>query len=118
MKKKIITICMMTIAVCTVLYADKSSAQQTNNLTIGDQAPQLKYGKWIKGEPVTSLTGDQLYVLEFWATWCVPCIQAMPHLTKLQKEYKDKVNFIGVNIAERVDEGKPYESSLPSVEKF
>lgn len=118
MKKNIITMCMMAIAMCTVFCADRTFAQQTNNLTIGDQSPPLKYGKWIKGEPVASLAGDQLYVLEFWATWCVPCIQAMPHLTKLQKEYKNKVNFIGVNIAERVDEGKPYDSSLPSVEKF
>lgn len=118
MKKNIRTIGIMVMAIYSFLCANRSFAQQTNGLTIGDPAPPLKYGKWIKGEQFASLTGDRLYVLEFWATWCVPCIKAMPHLTQLQQEYKNKISFIGVNIAERVDEGKPYESSLPSVEKF
>ncbi|SMC47107.1 Redoxin [Pedobacter africanus] len=108
----------MAIATCTFFSTGNLFAQQAKGLTIGDQAPALQYGKWIKGEPVVSLTGNQLYVLEFWATWCVPCIKAMPHLTKLQQEYKNKVNFIGVNIAERVDEDKPYDSSLPAVVQF
>ena len=30
-----------------------------------------------------------MIVLEFWATWCGPCKTSMPHLTEIQKEYKD-----------------------------
>ena len=108
----------LIIFIGTFLVFGKAVAQQTNLLNIGDQAPPLKYSKWIKGEPISSLTGDQLYVLEFWATWCGPCKLAMPHLTKLQQDYKGKANFIGVGVWEKVPEGKPYESSLASVEKF
>jgi len=109
---------MLIMLICTLFVFGNVRGQQNNILNIGDQAPPLKYSKWIKGEPISSFTGNQLYVLEFWATWCGPCKMAMPHITKLQQQYKDKVNFIGVGIWEKVAEGKPYESSLPAVEKF
>jgi thiol-disulfide isomerase/thioredoxin len=92
--------------------------QQNKALGIGDAPPPLQYSKWLKGEPVASFSGDQLYILEFWATWCGPCKAAMPHLTKLQKDYQGKATFIGVDVWEKVPEGKSYESSLPDVEKF
>ena len=106
------------LLICLFFSFGNAKGQQNNVLNIGDQAPPLKYSKWIKGEPISSLTGSQLYVLEFWATWCGPCKAAMPHITKLQQQYKGKVSFIGVGIWEKVAEGKPYESSLPAVEKF
>lgn len=109
---------MLIVLICMLFIFGNARGQQNNILNIGDQAPPLKYSKWIKGEPISSFTGTQLYVLEFWATWCGPCKAAMPHITKLQQQYKDKVSFIGVGIWEKVAEGKPYESSLPSVEKF
>lgn len=112
------SMCLVVVFIITFLCLDKSFGQQANVLTIGDQAPPLKYSKWIKGEPVSELTGDKLYVLEFWATWCGPCKSAMPHLTKLQEEFKEQAVFIGVGVWERVAAGLPYDSSLPFVEKF
>src|SRR5262249_1044222 len=37
--------------------------------------------------------------VEFWATWCGPCRESIPHLKELQKKYKDVV-FIGVSVYE------------------
>jgi len=34
--------------------------------------------------------GKKVIVLDFWATWCVPCIAAMPHLEELWQRYKDQ----------------------------
>jgi thiol-disulfide isomerase/thioredoxin len=118
MKKNNNSVGILIILICTLFMFGNARGQQSNILNIGDQAPPLKYSKWIKGKPISSFTGNQLYVLEFWATWCGPCKAAMPHITKLQQQYKDRVSFIGVGIWEKVAEGKPYESSLPSVEKF
>jgi len=72
-------------------------------LELGDPAPPLKIAEWVKGKPVTLADGKgkNVYVVEFWATWCPPCVRGIPHLTELQKKYKDKgVVIIGVSIDE------------------
>lgn len=71
-------------------------------LTVGSPAPPLKVKKFLKGEPVTSIEPGKIYVVEFWATWCGPCIEAMPHVSELQAKYP-KVTFIGVNVWEDDD---------------
>lgn len=70
-------------------------------LGIGDAAPKLEVNEFVKGEPVKEFKSGQVYVVEFWATWCGPCRATIPHLSKLQKEYGDKVTFIGVSVWER-----------------
>lgn len=62
---------------------------------LGDPAAPLKIAEWVKGEPVELKEGN-VYVVEFWATWCPPCRESIPHLTELQAKYKD-VTFIGVS---------------------
>lgn len=104
------------LAVITVC-STKVKGQGQQHLSIGDNAPALKYSKWIQGKPINSLNDGKVYVLEFWATWCGPCIQAMPHLSELSKKYEGKIVFIGCNVLEKVG-GKPYESSLPAVIRF
>jgi thiol-disulfide isomerase/thioredoxin len=84
-------------SVVLLLLFAQVNGQDKVSLRIGDLAPAIKYSKWLKGEPLTSFKGNQLYILEFWATWCGPCKGAMPHLTKLQKEYEGKATIIGVD---------------------
>ena len=44
------------------------------------------------------LKGDNLTLLDFWATWCSPCKKAIPELNKIYKSYKDLgVEIIGIN---------------------
>jgi thiol-disulfide isomerase/thioredoxin len=45
------------------------------------------------------LKGQKLTVVDFWATWCKPCLQSIPHLIGLQDEFKAKgVNFVGISV--------------------
>ena len=46
------------------------------------------------------LTGyrGQIVLLDFWATWCPPCVAAMPELNRLSEKFEGKgVSFVGVN---------------------
>lgn len=74
------------------------------DLKPGMPAPPLKVSEWIKGKPAPALKSGQVYVVEFWATWCGPCRTSIPHLTKLAKEHGDKVHMIGVSVWENGDD--------------
>ncbi|MEE2819680.1 MAG: redoxin domain-containing protein [Planctomycetota bacterium] len=65
-------------------------------LFVGDNAPALTIDHWVKGDSVDGFNDGQVYVVEFWATWCGPCVYGMPHLSDLQDEWGDKVKIIGV----------------------
>ncbi|MDI9400461.1 MAG: TlpA family protein disulfide reductase [Limisphaerales bacterium] len=72
------------------------------------KAKELTISQWVKGEPADVTDGEHIYVVEFWATWCGPCLQSIPHLTELQKKYKDQgVLFIGVT-AEKAEVVEPF----------
>ena len=83
-------------------------------LKVGDSPPPLAGTNWIKGEPVASFEPGKVYLIEFWATWCEPCIAIIPHLTELQAAFASEgLIVIGQNVWER-------DSSLakPFVEKM
>ena len=94
--------------------------KEGSKINIGDKAPVLKYGKWLKGTPVKQYEPGRLYIVEFWATWCGPCIASMPHLSEFAKKHQKEATVIGVNIWEgsHGDDNKPYDSYLPKVDKF
>ena len=69
-------------------------------LVPGMPAPAFTADASIKGVEVKALAPGKVHVVEFWATWCGPCIGSMPHLTQLQKSNPD-VTVIGVAGFER-----------------
>lgn len=91
----------LSLLVCIIAATTNAQTNQSCSLDIGDTAPSLKVGEWIKGKPFQSFKKGSVYVLEFWATWCKPCIAAMPHLSALAREYNEKVTILGINIYER-----------------
>lgn len=72
-------------------------------LTIGSTAPGITACTWVKKGPVdpTKPEGKQITVVEFWATWCGPCVAAVPHISELQRRHaKDNVRIVGVTKGE------------------
>jgi thiol-disulfide isomerase/thioredoxin len=67
---------------------------------IGDKLPDFLLTKLInskeKSKSLLSLTGNKLLIIDFFATWCVPCVRALPALDKAQKMYHDKLNVLVV----------------------
>jgi thiol-disulfide isomerase/thioredoxin len=89
-----------------LVRADEKKA----SLKVGDPAPAMAPGKWVKGDPIKEFEKGKVYVVEFWATWCGPCKVSIPHLTELQKKFPD-VAFTGVSVWE-------HESDASKVEPF
>jgi thiol-disulfide isomerase/thioredoxin len=97
-----------------VLLAALAFTQAAPAAGLGDPAPALAINQWIKGKPVdlTKGKGTNLFVVEFWATWCPPCRTTIPYLTELQKKLKDKgVVIIGIS-DEAVEKVKPFVASM------
>ena len=79
---------------------------------------ELEFTDAIKGSQVSmkALKG-KVVIVDFWATWCGPCIAEMPNMKKLYAEYKDKgVEFIGISLDQPKEKGG-YDKLKAYVEK-
>lgn len=70
---------------------------------LGETAPAFT-AKSLDGESIKlsdRLKEQKVVVLDFWATWCGPCVQALPKIIEVTNEYREKgVEFYAVNVGE------------------
>jgi thiol-disulfide isomerase/thioredoxin len=85
MKKNFVLIMFVVIA----LLASTGCASSL----VGKAAPEINVRQWMTSTPpvLKNLTG-KVYAVEFWATWCHPCIEGIPHLVDIKNKYKNS-NF-------------------------
>ncbi len=103
--KSVITV--LVTAVSVIPFGIQSGfAQEADaapDLTIGSKAPNLDIEFWVSDRNgllphTTKIEKGSVYVVEFWATWCGPCIAAMPHISALQDKHSDdNVQIISVS---------------------
>ncbi len=94
---------------------DPKPTKDQPKLKVGDPPPPLKATQWLTGTEVKSFEKGKVYVVEFWATWCGPCVVMMPHLGDIQEELASKgVTVIGFTAK---DAGNTAEKVAKFVEK-
>lgn len=92
-----------TIAIAFVLLTSAlASAQQS--------APSLKLHDLKGAQHTLEEYRGKPVLLNFWATWCVPCAAEMPLLNEMQKQYQGKIVFLAASIDD--------EDMKPQVEGF
>lgn len=91
MKKTVLILAFL----CCVITNSKA---QVVGVDVGDIAPEIDLPD-TKGEKValSSLRGT-LVLVDFWASWCGPCIKEQPLLIKLHNAYLDKLSIYGVSM--------------------
>src|SRR5215217_1873478 len=107
MKKKTTVLSVLAL-LCLNFYASaQSKAVDVINkgLQIGTQMPDLTLNnlhnyKNAKGERVATakisdFKGKKL-ILDFWATWCAPCVTMIPRMDSLQAQFADKLQILSV----------------------
>ena len=85
---------LLLIAGCTTVQVDDGSM-------VGQKAPEFTLPD-LEGRPVSlSKYQGKVVVLDFWASWCAPCVQELPAFQSLQERYGDKgLEMVGVNVSD------------------
>jgi uncharacterized protein (TIGR03435 family) len=65
-----------------------------DTLKIGDKAPKINITDYILNIPKDKNIEGKFIVLEFWATWCAPCLSAVPHLNELHDNFKNRKDLL------------------------
>ncbi|MAD03597.1 redoxin family protein [Pseudoalteromonas shioyasakiensis] len=80
---------LMILLTGLMLVSQRISAN-TDTLILENEAGQI-----VKFE---SFLGKKPVYLKFWATWCKPCMEQMPHFQHAYEQYGDKIQFVAINI--------------------
>lgn len=83
-----------------------TACEETNGISvaeteakIGYKTPNLNFSNLLnatKKERQLYEFEEELLILDFWATWCGPCIQAFPKMEKIQSKFKDRVKILAI----------------------
>jgi thiol-disulfide isomerase/thioredoxin len=112
MRRRIVTLVASFALVASVSAPALVLVPPDGPLGVGDVAPALEVNAWLRGDPVSLFAPGSVYVIEFWASWCGPCVANVPHLAELARAYAGRVTVIGATSPDRSG------NTLEAVEKF
>ena len=81
-------------ALCLFFQARAQRLPPSTGLAIGDQVPDVTINNILNypgGSARISDFKDKLLILDFWATWCMPCVAHLPEMFSIQNEFKEQV---------------------------
>lgn len=91
-----------------LLLAINNGCIESEKIILQNPAPKVQLTKLLneKQDVESLLSGEKTIVLEFWATWCAPCIKAVPHMNQLVAEFEDRDDVVFLSITTEKDETK------------
>ena len=87
--KKVMSMALLISSLCTANAA----------LKVGDTLPDLSTFQ-LEGKLPDSLKG-KVVIVDFWASWCLPCAESFPTMDELQKKYGERLVVLAVNVDEK-----------------
>ncbi|MGH9245529.1 MAG: TlpA family protein disulfide reductase [Acidimicrobiales bacterium] len=75
---------------------------------IGDPAPDVTFERFDGTQGALADYRGMPLVLNFWASWCVPCITEMPEFEAVHRRLGDEVAFLGLNVQDTAEDGRAF----------
>ena len=91
------------------LHISAQKKQMWAKSLLNQQAPELNLEYWISEVPDIK---DKFILLDFWATWCAPCIKGIPKMNAFSEEFDKDLLVIGIS---KEDEHKVRQMSKPQI---
>ncbi len=82
--------------------------EKSDKLALGSKAPEFKLPN-MEGEFVslTDFEGKYVYI-DFWATWCAPCMKSMRMMDMMYPKYRDSIEFVSISVDKNMDKAKRF----------
>lgn len=84
-------LCLCVLLLTRAAFADEPAPAADAGPTVGAEAPAVTAAEWLNTpdgkSPLGAATEGKVVMLEFWGTWCGPCVRAMPHVQDLHDRY-------------------------------
>lgn len=82
----------------------------------GEAAPAFTLPNIEDGKPAISLAdlhGKTVYV-DFWASWCAPCLRSMPLINELYAKYREQgFEVVAINVDDPIEDGREFLLDTP-----
>lgn len=98
------TLMLIFISLVTLSLNSKQRINQEATESVSDYDVQVVDFKQF--QPLLHIDNDTIYVVNFWATWCAPCIREVPYFEQLREEYKGeklKIIMVSLDFSEDLD---------------
>lgn len=111
MKKILLSLSMTALllftAGCSCPFSDNTASKplSTAKASAAELAPDFSYKELGSGKTMrlSDLKGKPVFI-NFWATWCPPCVGELPHIEKKYAEYKDRMHFVILSVDDNEQE--------------
>jgi peroxiredoxin len=85
---------------------DGSQTQRPSSARVGQVAPSTEFAIFKGGQASLADYRGKPLVVNFFASWCTPCLRELPGFEQLHQRLTDRVAFVGLNLQDTVDDGQ------------
>ena len=85
-----------------------STSQCVWSLELNASIPNCQLQNLTNNQNLTLSHPGKVVIVDFWASWCGPCAQSIPFLNSLKARYADKIEIIGVNVDEEINDAHAF----------